>query len=152
MAIISFRIFCAQNQIATSYRSRSWKISTAETKILVVLCYYAIFGIIALSFFAISSAEQEEFINAIEEYFICEGAGSQMECDRSQFEQYTYSGLVITTFVLLGFLPCVNLIFVIKWGAGKHFFHGIWVRWFRGISSKLETVHSKAETVETTIE
>ena len=67
-----------------------------------------------MSYFAVGSADLDEFIDAIQHYFVCDGAGSQMECDRSQFEQFTYYGLVIATFFLLGFLPCVNLIFVVN--------------------------------------
>ena len=144
--------FFAQNQIATRYRSGSWNFSTAETKILVILCYYAIFGIVALIYFALASADLNEFIDAILEYFICEGAGLQVECDRSQFEQYTYFGLVMFTVFLLGLLPCVNLVFVIKWAAAKHFCRDIWVKLSTGVASKSVTVDNKAETVETTME
>ena len=150
--MLCFGFVFAQNQIATGYRSGSWNISTAETKILVILCYYAIFGIIALTYFALASADLDEFTDAIEEYFVCEGAGSQVECDRSQFEQYTYFGLVVATVLLLGFLPCVNLIFVIKWAAAKDFCHDIWVKFSTRLSSKDWTVDSKAETMETTME
>ena len=60
-----------------------WKISTAETKILIILCYHGIFGIIVMSHSAVKLAEQDEFNDAIQQYFVCEEAGFQMACNRS---------------------------------------------------------------------
>ena len=108
-----------QNQIASSYRKGIWKFSASETKILIALFNYGIFGIITLSYFSIGTINKNEFITAVEQYFVCEAAGSGTECDRSEFEQFLYSGLEITTFALLGFAPYVNLIFVINWRATK---------------------------------
>ena len=150
--MVCFGFFFAQNKIAKGYRSRSWNISTAETKILVILCYYAIFGIVSLTYFALAIADLDEFMDAILEYLVCEGAGSQVECDRSQFEQYTYFGLVMLTFLLPGFLPCVNLVFVIKWTAAKIFCRNIWVKLCTRVASKYLSTDNKAETMETTLE
>ena len=133
--------FCMyiQKQITSSYRKRTWKINTSETKILIALCYYGIFGIVTLTYLTLGTINREEIIAAIEQYFVCEAAGSGMECDRSKFEQLTHSGLVITTFVLLGFFPYTNLIFVIKWRATKNFYRGILDRCCQNSSSSSST-------------
>ena len=146
-----FGFLFAQNQIAKGYKSRSWIISTAQTKILVILCYYAIFGIVALTYFALAIADLDEFMDASLEYLVCEGAGSQVECDRSQFEQYTYFELVMLTFLLLGFLPCVNVVFVINWAAAKNFCRDIWMKLSSRVASKYLTAENKDETMETTL-
>ena len=110
---------CIQNQIATGFRKGVWKLSTAETKIIVVLCYYALFGLVALSYFAVESANQEEQFQAIQQYFVCEAVGSGTECDRSGFDNFGYRGLIVLADLMLGLIPTVNLTFVINWTAAK---------------------------------
>ena len=63
----------------------------------------------------------------IEWYFVCAVAGSEMEYDRSNFEQFTYT-LMTYMYTLLALLPYVNLIFVIKWRAAKDFCADICMR------------------------
>ena len=91
-----------------------WKFSTAETKIILVLCYYALFGVSSLSYFSVESIDQDVKIRAIQQYFVCEAAGSGKECDRSGFDTLGYEGLIIVTYLLLGLIPTVNLIFVVN--------------------------------------
>ena len=146
ISVFLTRSIYMQNQIASSYRKGIWKISTSETKILIALFNYGIFGIVTLSFFSIGTINQNEFIAAIEQYFVCEAAGSGTECDRSEFEQFTYSGLIITTFALLGFAPYVNLIFVINWRATKGLCQGIRNRCCRS-SSRSSSRKTKNQAV-----
>ena len=118
-----------QNQITSSYRKVN----------------YGIFGIVTLSYFSLGIINQNEYITAIEQYFVCEAAGSGAECDRSEFEQFTYSGLEITTFALLGFTPFVNLIFVVNWRTSKDLCQKIWNRCCQSSSwSSLRQTKSQA--------
>ena len=128
------------------------KISTAETKILIILCYYALFAVVSLSYFTAGLEDQDEFLDAIERYFVCEGARSQMECNRAELEQFTYPGVVIATFVLLGFIPCVNLIFVINWRATKKLWKSIQMRWFTCVPREHVTMPSNDQTMETKLD
>ena len=129
----------AQKQIASSYRKGVCKISTSETKIMIVLFYYGLFGIVSLSYFSVASINRDDFIEAIEWYFVCAAAGSEMECDRSNFEQFTFTGLVVTTYTLLALIPYVNLIFVIKWSSATKFCANICMRCCRNTSNDPST-------------
>ena len=98
----------------------------AETKILLVLCYYAIFGVVSLTSFAVESASQEDLFRIIRQYFVCEAGGSGTECDRSAFDEIANRELVVVTYLLFGLIPVVNLTFVINWKEAKKFSERIW--------------------------
>ena len=104
-----------------------WKFSIPETKILVVLCYYGFFGVVTLSLLSVESIEQEVQSTAIQEYFICEAAGSSSECDRSSFATVGAQGLVLLNYLMLGLVPTVNLIFVVQWRALKKSCQQFWM-------------------------
>ena len=104
------------------------------------------FGIVTLSYFSTATINRDEFLTAIGQYFICEAAGSGTECDRSEFEQYTYSGLIITTFVLLAFIPYVSLIFVVNWRATKELCKKTW-KSLRQNSSNSSSLKAKGRAV-----
>ena len=120
-----------QNQLVSSYKKKVWKISTAETKIIVALCYYALLGISWLIYFSLDVINQNVTVKAIQQHFVCEASGSGKECDRSGFETLGYEGLIIVTYLLLGLVPTVMLIFVVNWSATKSSCHRIWERYFR---------------------
>ena len=109
-----------------------WKISTAETKIMLVLCYYALFGIALLGYLSVVIDEEEDKIVAITEYFMCEAAGSGVECDRSGFDHFGFHGLLVLINLLLGFIPVVNLIFVINWTVAKQSMKHTWMKYSKG--------------------
>ena len=135
--------FCTQSQITSSLKSGVWKISTAESKIILVLCYYALFGMVALSYFSIGAAKQGDEVTAITDYFLCEAVGSGEECDRSGFEDFGYHGLAVLAYFLLGFIPFVNLIFVINWTVAKATVKRTWKRYSQIISSRTTSVSVK---------
>ena len=118
--------------MAPGYENRVWKISTAETKILLVLCYYALFGITTLAFLSAENDEEEAKTMAITQYFFCEAVGSGVECDRSGFDHFGFQGVSVLINLLLGFTPVVNLIFVINWTATKESVRRIWMRYSNG--------------------
>ena len=117
-----------------------WKLSTAETKIILVLCYYALFGIVALSYFAVESSKQDDLFLAIQQYFVCEAVGSGMECDRSGFETYNYHFLTILVYMMLGLIPAVNLTFVINWTAARASCKRFWMKYSPKIDVRKENM------------
>ena len=119
-----------QHQIATGFKKGVWKLSTSETKVILVLCYYALFGLVALSYFAVESANQDDYLQAIQQYFVCEAVGSGMECDRSGFENNNYHFWNILVYMMLGFIPAVNLTFVINWTAARASCKCFWMKYF----------------------
>ena len=126
---------CMQNLIATGFRKGVWKISTAETKIILVLCFYGLFGVLSMSYFALETAGHEDQYQAIQQYFVCEAVGSGVECDRSGFENISYFDLVALVYLMLGLVPAVNLTFVINWTAAKEFLKHFWMKHFPEITS-----------------
>ena len=55
-----------QSQFTSGFNKGKWKISTAETKIILVLCYYALFGLLSLSYFSMESQNQAALFVAIQ--------------------------------------------------------------------------------------
>ena len=72
-----------------------------------------------LCFFIVQSQNYPKFILAIEQYFVCEAAGTGIECDYSDIDQYTYAGLESLLMVTFGLAPVTNLIFVVNWTVAK---------------------------------
>ena len=118
-----------------SSRKGVCNISTAENKVVLVLCYYALFGLVTLTTFSVEYAHQELQYTAIQQYFVCEAAGSGQECDRSSFDSLGYHGLVLVGYFLLGLLPVVNLTFVINWTVAKASYKHFWMKYYPQIIS-----------------
>ena len=95
-----------------------FKVGAAERKILIILCYYVLLGVIALTAFTIFTRNSTQFSDAIAEYWLCESTGVNPEnsCDRlrESFQQLSYPGLSAVSYVLLGIFPAVNLIFAVN--------------------------------------
>ena len=89
--------------------------STAEKKLLFVFAYYIIYAVIVLVFYSVSVRDLDRFVEASREYFFCEAGGYNPEdpCPRT-YEQYKYPYLQSTVYIVLGFIPAVNLIFVVN--------------------------------------
>ena len=139
-----------QSQITTGFKSGVWKISTAEIKIIIVLCYYALFGIVALSNFSIEIGERENTTEAITQYFFCEAVGSGAECDRSGFDHFGHHGLAVLVYLLLGLIPVINLIFVINWSATKESVKRVKEDYFQWAFSTQSSFLSSKQTPSTT--
>ena len=150
-----YLISYVQKQIATGFRKGVWKLRTAEAKVIIVLCYYALFGLVALSYFAVESAYQGEQLQAIQQYFVCEAVGSGTECDRSGFDNFGYHFLTILAYLMLGLLPTVNLTFVINWTAASQSCKRFWMKHFSKTTiSQANTANNETEitdAVETNI-
>ena len=133
-----------QAQITSSYKGGLQKIRTAETKIILILFYGAIHGIITLCFLAMSLANQAELSAAIQQYFSCEASGTGMECDRSNINQFNYSALLFIVSIMFGFAPAVNLTFVVNWTGAKSFCRVFWITCSKKFSKQLtKTVEQK---------
>ena len=90
----------------------------------------------ALSTFSVEFAHLEEISTAIQQYFICEAAGSEVECDRSSFEDLSFHRLVLVGYFLFGLLPVVNLAFVINWKSAKASYKHFWTKYYQKVISK----------------
>ena len=93
-------------------------ISTAERKLLIVFCYYVLLFVIALTAFTDFTRTSTAIAAEIAEYWQCElsGVDSENECDerKASFEAPGYITLTTISYILLGLLPAVNLVFAVN--------------------------------------
>jgi len=100
----------------------AFKITTAERKLLIILCYYIIATVFSLTFFAEFSRKSRLFGQELTKYFVCEryGHNPAAPCDRQGFEKLspTIVGYFSTT--LVDIMPSVYLVFAINLSELKH--------------------------------
>lgn len=97
------------------------------------------FGVVTLIYFGITTAQQDHFILALTEYFTCEAVGKG-PCD-ANYEEYIYPALASITFLLMGFIPLINLTFVVNW----RWLREVMVSWCRcrdKDAANVQSVHS----------
>ena len=93
-----------------------FQIGTAERKLLIILCYYILLAIVALTGVSVPLRNAEQLTNALTEYWQCEAAGIDHEnpCNRASIEQQSNPALITIAYVLLWIFPAVNLIFAVN--------------------------------------
>ena len=112
--------------------------SVPEVKILILLSYFIISGIISLVNFSVSINEANPFLSDLFRYFACQLGGFNPVCEdifRRQFERHLKPELDATTYFLTGLITWVYLLFYIKTQHVKKLIQGI-ISCYRG-SAKL---------------
>lgn len=87
-----------------------------DKRLLLVFLSIIVFGVLASVLSVISGTEGVKFSFAVTTYFACEREGHVPgECDRSEFERYSFSYLSMLAFVSFALLPVVSLpVFIIN--------------------------------------
>ena len=90
--------------------------SVPEVKILILLSYFIISGIISLANFSVSINEVNPFLDDLFRYFACQLGGLNPDCEviRQQFERHSKPELTTTTYVLTGLITWVYVLFAIQ--------------------------------------
>ena len=90
--------------------------SVPEVKILILLSYFIIFGIMTLVNFSVSINEANPFLDDLFRYFACQLGGLNPDCEdiRRQFEGHLKPELNGTTYLLTGLITWVYLLFAIQ--------------------------------------
>jgi len=90
--------------------------SVPEVKILLLLSYFIILGVVSLVNFTFSINDLNPFLDDLFRYFVCELGGDSPLCAdiRQEFESHLKPGLNSTTFVLLALITWVHLLFAIQ--------------------------------------
>jgi len=87
-------------------------------KILILSCYFAVFGIIALINVSISIRDADIILDKLFAYFTCQAAGYRgphtCAAERDDLESYLKPELNGATYFLLGLVPWTNLLFAIQ--------------------------------------
>lgn len=94
------------------------RLSNPEKKILIVLFFYAIFGVFVLAYFGVITDKSDNLGEAMISYFGCEATGYVPGKCSSLYEsvqQHSLPYAVWFILLFLGLVPCVNLIFVVNW-------------------------------------
>ena len=90
------------------------KLHSGEVKVLIISCYFAIFAVLMITTFTIIISQNlAQFISDITNHFMCEATGTLRDCDKPIPD--LHGGILsLVTFILVGLLPIVNLIFVLN--------------------------------------
>ena len=100
------------------YMNKTRKIGSIEQRLLFTLSFFAVFGVISMVFGAILDAKYDNFLNATKHYVACEALGpSPGSCDSfvQEMNRYGFYKLSAVTYILIGLLPLVALIFIWDW-------------------------------------
>ena len=92
------------------------KLGTAEKKLLVIIVYYVLLAVLALTTFTIFSQTLPLFMKHLFDYFVCERNGSSESdpCDQGTFQNLTNPIPANMSFVLLAVNPWLNLVFALN--------------------------------------
>ena len=92
-------------------------ISTPEMKVLIIFIYFIIFGVVGLTSFTLAIQNIPDFISELTTYFVCESQGVQpgKTCER----RFVHDRLgvdisLMFVYMLIGFYPVVNLVYIIN--------------------------------------
>lgn len=95
----------------------------AETKVLVILIYYLVLGVVVLTVLTNSLTKRVNFNEEADRYFACEASGIIQEddletgsstCKREGLEKLVNPVPTAIAFALLGLYPAINLVYVIN--------------------------------------
>jgi len=94
----------------------SIRFSVPQVKILLLLVYFNVFGIVALVTFSRAAANADNLVNDMVRYSVCNLLGYDPKCEdiRRDIGKHIPPELTCSNFLLLGFLPHVHLLFVIQ--------------------------------------
>ena len=90
--------------------------SVPEVKILLLLSYFIVLGVLSLVNFSFSAIYLDPFLDDLFRYFVCELPGDSPSCAdiRKEFESHLTPGLNVTSFSLLALLTWVHLLFAVQ--------------------------------------
>ena len=122
--------------------SSSFKMTTAERKLLIVLCYFIISTTFGLTFFAEFSRKSALFEREITNYFICEQFGHNPAdpCDRQGIEKLSPAIVGYFSTALVGMMPSVYLVYAINFSELKPRCLWCW-RKMKGVSTDALSSH-----------
>ena len=105
----------------------SFKLGTAEKKLLTVFCYFMLVQLVSVTGLTVYTKNTPQLLENIEKYFICEQGGHNPSnpCSRSNVDKWSNPFLDAVGYFVLAFFPFVNLIYVVNIGELKE----LWRKW-----------------------
>lgn len=106
------------------HRVRQTRIDTnwgTHARILTILCYFVVLGIVVLTTFTVSLINLDIFTVKLLSYFSCEAKGIPLrnststtdDCDKESISSLVNPITTTIAFVVLGLYPAVNLVFAV---------------------------------------
>ena len=99
----------------SSKMSRLLRLSTAEFKVVILLCFFLTFGVVNAIYFSLYSRSYDFVLSLALEYFYCQRNGYDESCEahKEEIETNRYHGLANTSYFLMGLLTISNFLFAI---------------------------------------
>ena len=90
---------------------------TPEVKMLILLCYFVVFTSVLSAHVIVSIQDTKPITENLYAYFVCQMNGANHNCDKLQaeFRQHLMPNLISTTFIMIGLINWVYLIFPIHY-------------------------------------
>ena len=146
----AYRLFnyLFQKQQLFKKQSSKWfcyiKFSVPEVKVLIISCYFIIFGITALVNVSITVRDGDIAMFKLLVYFTCQAAGyngtDTCAGERDDLESHLKPELNAATYFLLGLVPWLNLLFAIQVQDIKRALHRILAILHQNAQQKTSTV------------
>ena len=113
-------MYLQRRQLFEKKKSKCFLISFSvpEVKILILSCYFILFGIMALINYSVSIRDADIIVERLLDYFVCQAYG--YSADHTCYAEYDRFRSVLkpefnsTTYFLVGLLPWLNLLFAIQ--------------------------------------
>ena len=129
-------------------RTHCINFSVPEVKILILLSYFIILGIISLMNFSVSINNASLILDGLFRYFACQLGGYNPMCEdiRQQFEKHLKPEINGATYFLIGLITWVYLLFAIQAQDVKMFLQRIALR-FHG-NTKATSSESSSRSIK----
>ena len=118
---------------------RTRQIGNIEHRLLFVLSFFAVSGVVSLVFLAAVSAKADKFLNATQQYMACEALGSNATtCDHFivDLNVHGVNPLRTVIYAMMGSIPFIILIFTINWSHAGKFVNKIFHCWGQASRSR----------------
>ena len=95
--------------------SRLLRLTTAEVKVVVLLCFFLMFGVVNAIYFSLYARSYDFVLSLALEYTICQSTGHNNSCEvhKDKIEENRYHGLANASYFLMGLLTISNVLFAI---------------------------------------
>lgn len=109
-------MFILLQKCLKSTGSNRSKANTAEIKILIIIVYYILLTLYAITISIVTFLERDSFIEELKQYFLCEANGAQeaaMNCSKVQLDQFDGVSKVFAH-ILIGSYPVIFLVYIVQ--------------------------------------
>ena len=113
--IDSCHIFTLLQKCLKSIGSNRSQANAAEIKILIIIVYYILLSLYALTMSVVTFFETDSFIAKVKQYYLCEAHGitASTNCSKMSLDQFDSVSKVFAN-VLVGVYPVIFLMYIVQ--------------------------------------